>query len=213
MTQVIRINRLKPSLELINQAVEVVRAGGVIAYPTETFYGLGVNALNQRAIKKIYSIKKRSFSQPLLILIPDRDVLSQYVKDIPEIALKLTDKFWPGPLTLIFSASPDLPPILCAQTQKIAIRVSSHPIARALVKAFNLPITSTSANISGYSSPTTPYEVSLHLKGKVDLIIDGGKTRGGKPSTIIDVTQFPPRLIREGVISFQELRSYWSLAE
>ena len=213
MTQVIRINQLKPSLKLINRAVEVVRAGGVIAYPTETFYGLGVNALNREAIKKIYTIKKRSFTQPLLILIPDRNVLSQYVKDIPGIAMKLINKFWPGPLTLVFSASPDLPPLLCAHTQKIAIRISSHPIAQALVKSFNFPITSTSANISGYPSPTTPDEVSLQLKGKVDLIIDGGQTSGGKPSTIIDVTQFPPRLVREGAISFQELKSYWVLAE
>jgi len=208
LTQIIQIDLLKPSSESIIPAIEIMRTGGVVAYPTETFYGLGVDALNEDSIKKIYAIKKRSFSQPLLILIPHRDVLPEYVKDIPEVALKLINRFWPGPLTLIFFASPHLPPLLCAQTKKIAVRVSSHPIARALAEGTRFPITSTSANVSGSASPTTLEEVSLQLGNEVDLIIDGGRTTGGKPSTIIDVTQCPPRLIREGTIPFDELKTH-----
>ena len=208
MTQIIRIDPHNASPQAIVPAVEILRSGGVVAYPTETFYGLGVHALNEEAIKKIYAIKKRDFSQPLLILIPHRGVLSLYVKDVPEDALSLIERFWPGPLTLIFSASSHLPPILLGKTDKIAIRVSSHPIAQALTEGLNSPITSTSANISGDQSPATPKEVSSYLGGMIDLIIDGGKTPGQMPSTIVDVTISPPQLIREGMIPFSEILTF-----
>jgi Sua5/YciO/YrdC/YwlC family protein len=173
-----------------------------VAYPTETFYGLGVDALNQEAIRKIFSIKGRSFSQPLLVLIPGPDYLPRYVNEVPEVARRLMERFWPGPLTLIFFASPHLPPILLGEANKIAIRVSSHPIAQALAKGIDSPITSTSANVSGAPSPFTSEEVSFQLGDKIDLLIDGGRTPGEKPSTIIDVTISPPRLVREGPIPF-----------
>jgi L-threonylcarbamoyladenylate synthase len=208
LARIIRIDPRKVSSKATILALETIRKGGVVAYPTETFYGLGVDALNEDSIKKIYAIKKRNFSQPLLTLIPHRDVLPEYVKDIPEVARRLMGQFWPGPLTLIFFASPHLPPLLCAQTKKIAVRISSHPIAQALAEGAYSPITSTSANVSGSASPTTLEEVSLQLGEKVDLIIDGGRTTGGKPSTIVDVTQCPPRLIREGIIPFDELKTH-----
>ena len=209
MNRIIRVNPHKPSSESIIPAIEIIRIGGVVAYPTETFYGLGVDALNRDSIKKIYEIKKRHFSQPLLILIPSRDVLPEYVSGIPEVAWRLMGQFWPGPLTLIFFASPNLPPLLCAQTKKVAVRISSHPIAQALVEGTHSAITSTSANVSRSASPTTPEEVFLQLGNEVDLIIDGGRTTGEKPSTIIDVTQPPPRLIREGAISFHKIKHYY----
>lgn len=208
MARIIRINPVKPSYESIIPAVETIRTGGVVAYPTETFYGLGVDALNKDSLKKIYELKKRHFSQPLSILIYSRDVLPEYVEVIPELAWRLINQFWPGPLTLIFSASPPLPPLLCSQTKKVAIRISSHPIARALAEGLHSPITSTSANVSGSASCTTPEEVTLQLGDTVDLIIDGGRTAGDKASTIIDVTQSPPRLIREGAIPFDEIKLY-----
>ena len=192
-------------------AIEIMKTGGVIAYPTETFYGLGVDALSSNAIKKIYSIKKRELSQPLLILIPHSDLLPEYADNISDVAWKLIDQFWPGPLTIIFSASPHLPPLLCARTQKIAIRISSHPIARALTEGFNGPITSTSANITGLTSPATPKEVSFQLGNNLDMIIDGGPTSGGKPSTIVDLTTSPPQLVREGIIPFSEIQCVFQL--
>jgi Sua5/YciO/YrdC/YwlC family protein len=208
LTQKIRIDPYNISSQAIIPAVEILRSGGVVAYPTETFYGLGVNALNEEAVKKIYAIKKRDFSQPLLILIPHRGLLPLYVKDVPEDALMLIERFWPGPLTLIFSASPHLPSVLLGEANKIAIRVSSHPIAQALTNELNSPITSTSANVSGAQSPFTSEEVFFQLGDKIDVLIDGGRTPGEKPSTIIDVTISPPRLVREGAITYRKILEF-----
>lgn len=208
MTQIIRIDPQQSSLQSLISAVEILRAGGVVVYPTETFYGLGVDALNQKAIKKVFTIKGRSFAQPLLILIPEQDYLPRYVTEVSEKARRLMEHFWPGPLTMVFSASPQLPSILTAGTKKIAIRISPHPIARALTSAFAGPLTSTSANISGEQSPATAKEVFSHLGGMIDLIIDGGKTPGQMPSTIVDVTFSPPQLVREGVVPFSEILTF-----
>ena len=208
MVQIIPVDPLCPSSQSVITAVEIIRAGGVVAYPTETFYGLGVDALNQKAIKKVFTIKRRSFAQPLLILIPEQDYLPRYVTEVSEKARRLMEHFWPGPLTMVFSASPQLPSILTAGTKKIAIRISPHPIARALTSAFAGPLTSTSANISGEQSPATAKEVFSHLGGIIDLIIDGGKTPGQMPSTIVDVTFSPPQLVREGVVPFSEILTF-----
>lgn len=203
MTQIVRVDPDNISFEALIPAIEILKSGGVAAYPTETFYGLGVNALHEEAIKKIYAIKKRDFSQPLLILISHQDQLSLYVEDVSEDARMLIERFWPGPLTLIFSASHHIPTVLLGETDKIAVRVSSDPIARALTRRLNFPITSTSANLSGSQSPVTPEEVSQQLGDTIDILIDGGRTPGGKPSTIIDVTFSPPRLVRGGAIPFE----------
>jgi len=208
VVQIIPVDPLCPSSQSVITAVEIIRAGGVVAYPTETFYGLGVDALNQKAIKKVFTIKRRSFAQPLLILIPEQDYLPRYVTEVSEKARRLMEHFWPGPLTMVFSASPQLPSILTAGTKKIAIRISPHPIARALTSAFAGPLTSTSANISGEQSPATAKEVFSHLGGIIDLIIDGGKTPGQMPSTIVDVTFSPPQLVREGVVPFSEILTF-----
>jgi len=208
VTQIIRIDPQQSSPQSLISAVEILRAGGVVVYPTETFYGLGVDALNQKAIKKVFTIKGRSFAQPLLILIPEQDYLPRYVTEVSEKARRLMEHFWPGPLTMVFSASPQLPSILTAGTKKIAIRISPHPIARALTSAFAGPLTSTSANISGEQSPATAQEVFSHLGGMIDLIIDGGKTPGQMPSTIVDVTFSPPQLVREGVVPFSEILTF-----
>lgn len=208
MTQIIRTDPQQFSPQSLISAVEILRAGGVVVYPTETFYGLGVDALNQKAIKKVFTIKGRSFAQPLLILIPEQDYLPRYVTEVSEKARRLMEHFWPGPLTMVFSASPQLPSILTAGTKKIAIRISPHPIARALTSAFAGPLTSTSANISGEQSPATAKEVFSHLGGMIDLIIDGGKTPGQMPSTIVDVTFSPPQLVREGMVPFSEILTF-----
>lgn len=211
MTHIIQLNQLDISLKALAPAVEILKCGGVVAYPTETFYGLGVDAFNHEGIKKIFAIKGRPFVQPLLILIPDEGYLSDCVAEVPEKARILMERFWPGPLTLVFPASPRLPSLLTAGTRKIALRISLDPVARALTSAFAGPITSTSANISGGTSPSTAQEVILQLEGMVDLIIDGGKTPGQGPSTIVDVTFSWPRLVREGVVPFSEISSYLKL--
>ena len=205
MTQIIRIDPHQPGSQWLSPALEILQAGGVVAYPTETFYGLGVDAFNKVAIKKIFSIKERSFSQPFLILIPDRSYLPLCTAEVSRNARRLMEHFWPGPLTMVFSVSPNLPSVLTAGTKKIAVRISSHPIARALTSTFAGPLTSTSANISGGQSPASAEEVFSQLDGMIDLIIDGGKTPGQLPSTIVDVTFSLPRIVRAGVVPFNEI--------
>jgi L-threonylcarbamoyladenylate synthase len=189
----------------LDRARQVIISGGIVAFPTESFYGLGVKASDEEAISRLFRIKKRRDSSPVLVLIPSRDYLTDYVADVPELALRLIDKFWPGGLTLLFRATPDISQLLTAGTGKIGVRLSSHPVASALIKAVGSPITGTSANLSGQAGSVTAEEVCSSLGRAVDLILDGGKTGGGKGSTILDVTVNPPEIIREGMVGREEL--------
>ncbi len=189
------------------RAAEVIRAGGIVAFPTETFYGLGVDATNDSAIQRLFDIKKRSRDQPVLILIPDVDVLDRYVVKIRPTARRLMARFWPGGLTLVFEAAAGVSPLLTAGTGRIGVRLSSHPLATGLTRAVDRPITGTSANLSGRPGCLSAEEVSQALAGRLDFILDGGKTKGGKGSTILDVTIEPPVILREGMISRLELKS------
>lgn len=209
MSIILAIDPLRPVADALAPALEALRQGKVIAYPTETFYGLGVDALNLEAIQRIYEIKGKESAQPLLILIPSLQELGRYVIEVPAVARNLIDRYWPGPLTLIFHASALLPPLLCAHTKKVAVRVSPHPIAQALTAGFGRAITSTSANISGAPSTVTAAEVYAQIGATIDLIIDGGITPGEKPSTLVDITQSPPHLVREGAIPFAELQPFF----
>jgi L-threonylcarbamoyladenylate synthase len=187
------------------RAAQILLTGGMVAFPTETFYGLAVSALNEGAIGRLFAVKKRRSDSPVLILIPSLECLERYVKQVPETARVYMEKFWPGGLTLLFWAGPSISRLLTAGTDKIGIRLSSHPIATGLAKAIDAPITGTSANISGQPPCTNAHEVRDSLKGGVDLVLDGGETKGGKGSTILDVTANPPRILREGLISADNL--------
>ena len=201
MTKVIRIDIHQPDPVLIQEAASILREGGVVAYPTETFYALGADGLLEKAIQRLFEIKGRNFSNPIALIGGDDKDLSLITDDIPDAARPLMTAFWPGPLTLIFQASRLVQPRLTAGTGKIGIRISSHAIARGLATALRHPITATSANISGNPECTTAQEVSDRIGPLVDLIIDGGQTRGGKGSTMLDVTTFPPVVLREGAIA------------
>lgn len=192
----------------LNRAVEIICSGGVIAFPTESFYGLAVNAIDEGAIERLLDIKKRRGDHPILILIPSKDVLDQYVAHLSETAQRLIEQFWPGGLTLIFEAGPNISPLLTAGTGKIGIRLSSHPIATELAKGVGMPITGTSANISGQPACLNAREVFDSLGKEVDLILDGGVTKGGKGSTILDVTVAPPRVLREGIVGREMLKEF-----
>jgi L-threonylcarbamoyladenylate synthase len=189
----------------LRRAGQILFSDGIVAFPTETFYGLAVNALKEKAIGRLFSVKKRPSDRPVLILIPSLECLGRYVTQVPEIAIRLIDRFWPGGLTMLFQARSDVSSLLTAGSGKIGVRLSSHPIATGLAKIIDAPITGTSANISGYPPCTNAYEVRDHLKEEVDLILDGGDAKGGKGSTILDVTVVPPRILREGVISTDDL--------
>lgn len=190
------------------KAADLIRAGGMVAYPTESFYGLAVNAADEEAIQRLFAIKKRRSDHPVLILIHSIEVLDRCVASIPEIAHKLIRQFWPGGLTLVFKAGSNLSPLLSACTGKIGIRLSSHPVATALVKAVGIPITGTSANISGQPACVNAVEV-LHSLGKgVDLILNGGATKGAPGSTILDITVTPPKILRQGIVGREQLSAF-----
>jgi L-threonylcarbamoyladenylate synthase len=197
----IRVDPLNPAEEDLRKALAILESGGVIAYPTETFYGLGADAGNEKAVEKIYAIKGRTFTKPLPLIIGDRKDLDRYVELVPETARILMTVFWPGALTLVFEASQFVLPRLMGGTGKIGIRLSSHPIASRLSGMLSRPVTATSANLSGEKECSSAYDIPEALRNRVDAIIDGGQTPGGLGSTIVDVTTDPPSLLRAGVIS------------
>jgi L-threonylcarbamoyladenylate synthase len=205
-TPVIRTYNEKDLRNGVDRARHIILSGGIVAFPTESFYGLAVNASDENAIGRLFKIKKRMDNMPVLVLIPSLEYLKGYVADVPEIALRLIGRFWPGGLTLLFKAGSAISPLLTADTRKIGIRISSHPLAAALARAVDSPITGTSANISGKPGCVTAKEVYSSLGRGVDLILDGGETKGGKGSTILDVTVDPPEIIREGMISRKQMQ-------
>jgi L-threonylcarbamoyladenylate synthase len=200
MTLLLKIDPGKPDAEKLAEAVRVLCEGGIVAFPTETFYGLGADARNETAVEKIFRIKGRNFRNPLSVIVAnDREVIP-LVEEIPAAATILMQAFWPGPLTLIFRAAPSVSSRLTGGTGKIGIRVSSHPIARFLAAGLAGPLTATSANPSGGPECSTADGASHALGDLPDAIIDGGPTPGGSGSTILDVTVFPPCILREGAI-------------
>jgi len=199
---------LKADSKGIERASQLILQGGVVAFPTETFYGLGADAGDVVALQKVFQIKGREENKPLLLLVADRAWVQDLVKKISPAAEALIERFWPGPLTLVFEASAHLPPILTANTGKVGLRVSSHPVTQALVQAVGRAITGTSANLSGQASPSLAAQVSQALGRKVDAILDGGKTAGGLGSTVLDVSAVLPKIIRQGAISQEELAPF-----
>ncbi len=189
----------------LDEAVAIILKGGIVAFPTESFYGLGADATNPDAIKRLFTIKKRDPNLPILILISSLSELPKYAAFVPPEAKRAGEKFWPGGLTMVFQSSPILPLVLTAGNGKVGIRVSSHPLAHALSKALNVPITGTSANLSGRAACVTADQVLESLGDDLDLILDGGITEGKYPSTILDVTSDPPIIIREGMIGVEEI--------
>jgi len=194
----------------LKKAVAVILSGGVVAFPTESFYGLAVNATDEEAIQRLFAVKKRKSDQPMLILVWSVEVLDQYVSHISKVAHELINQFWPGGLTLVFDARPNISPLLTAGKGKIGIRLSSHPVATQLARAVNAPITGTSANISGQPASMSATEVFRSLGEMVDMILDGGETKGGKGSTILDTTATPPRILREGMVGREQLKGFIS---
>jgi L-threonylcarbamoyladenylate synthase len=193
------------SPEAIPVALEVLRNGGLVAFPTDTVYGVGALAFDGRAIESIYAAKDRPMEKAIPVLIGDIADLERVGMDIPESARKLAARFWPGPLTVLVPRRPDLPEAVSA-TATVGVRVPDHEVARALLREAG-PMAVTSANISGAQSPITAQEVQEQLGGRIRLILDGGSTPGGVPSTLVDCTTPELRLLREGPLSLEELIS------
>lgn len=189
--------------EEIKNAVEILKRGGIIAFPTDTVYGLGANAFDSRAVARIYEIKERPKHQPFPLLIKDTTQISILAEPISEFALFLAGRFWPGGLTLVLSKSASLPKHLSSQST-VAVRIPDHTIPMALIQGLGKPIIGTSANISSQPNTLTVDEVKQRLGDNVDLIIDGGRCSGGE-STIVDITGEVPIILRQGIIPQYEI--------
>ena len=208
MAITLQIDSHHPDNDTLLKSIEFITAGKTIAFPTETFYALGVSAYHEEALKKVFAIKGRDYDKPLSLLIEGEAMLKEVVSEIPSLATTLMQEFWPGGLTLIFKVSAKISPLVTAHTNTVAVRNPSHPIARMLVKSAKCPLTATSANLSGEKSCSSAEEVVKSLGNTVDLIIDGGQTEGLLPSTIVDLTSTPPKIVREGIISPEQLKTF-----
>ena len=205
-TQFVKIDIENPQEDRIAAAAKILREGGLVALPTETVYGLGGNALDPEAASKIYAAKGRPSDNPLIAHIADREALEELVAEIPPAAQILMDRYWPGPMTLVFPKTDKVPYGTTGGLDTVAVRMPSHPIARALIRAAGVPVAAPSANVSGRPSPTKAEHVLEDMDGRIDMILDGGEVGIGLESTIIDVTGPIPSLLRPGFISEEMLR-------
>jgi len=193
------------SSNALSLALDILRSGGLVAFPTDTVYGAGALAFDGKAIESIYIAKDRPIEKAIPILIADMEDMEKVGMDIPQTAYKFAARFWPGPLTCVIPKQPTLPEAVSA-TSTVGVRVPDHEVARALLRAAG-PMAVTSANISGAQSPSTAEEVYAQLNGRIPLIIDGGTTPGGVPSTVVDCSTSELKILREGPISIEELLS------
>lgn len=194
---------MSPSIKLLDQiarAAYIVREGGVIGYPTETIYGLGCDATNTDAVQRIYRLKGRSYQSPMLVLIKDRDHLSRWVEEIQGYVTGFMDRFWPGPLTLVFHAATDLESPILGESRSLAVRISSDPVCVRLFQAWDGALVSTSANKTGEKTPVSAEDVRTAFGDGVDFVIDDGERTSELPSTIMDVRRDVPVIVREGAI-------------
>ena len=205
-TKVIRMNPQELDMEGIREAGEILRQGGLVAFPTETVYGLGGNGLDPQASAKIYRAKGRPSDNPLIIHIADMEDLEKIVKEVPESAKKLASVYWPGPLTMIFQKSDIVPYETTGGMDTVAVRMPDHPLAQALIRAGGGYVAAPSANTSGRPSPTMASHVEEDLDGKIDMILDGGPVGIGLESTIVDFTEEIPTILRPGYINQEMVR-------
>ncbi len=203
--KIIHVDPLNLRHDQILSASRMIGTGGVIIFPTQYLYGLGADALNAEAVDRIYEIKRRSHSKPILVFIAQQADLSRLVRQIPSAAESIMNAFWPGAVTIVFKAMDTLPANLTAGSNKIGVRMPRHPVASALTKVFGGPVTATSANITGDSGCSTVSDIAPGVAGQVDLILDAGPLKGGLGSTVVDVTVDPPKIIREGAICAKDI--------
>ncbi|MBK8138196.1 MAG: threonylcarbamoyl-AMP synthase [Chloroflexi bacterium] len=204
-TIILHIDPAAPESDVISRAADVIRAGGLVAFPTETVYGLGADALNAEAVDRIYRAKRRPANDPLITHIANVRDMFKLADRIPAFAGPLAEAFWPGPLTMVMNRAMSVPNNVSSGLPTIAIRMPIHPVARALIEAAGTPIAAPSANTFTRPSATTAAHVLEDLFGRVDVVIDGGPTPLGLESTVIDLTQYPPVVLRPGGIVLEDL--------
>ena len=200
MTTVHRVDARHPDGPGLDAAAAVLEAGGTVAFPTESFYGLGADALDPEAVARVFRIKGRAESRPVLVLVDSVERALSLVAGAGTEVRALMARHWPGPLTLVLPAAPTVPPAITAGTGTVGVRVPGHPVTLALLRAAGRALTGTSANRSGEPPPSCADEVARQLPGLVDVILDGGPTAGGAGSTVADCTVWPPRILRQGPV-------------
>ncbi len=205
-TRVVSVDPKRPQPEVIQQGCEVLRGGGLVAFPTDTLYALGANALDARAIERVLTVKGRHHGKPLSVLVPSVETGAGLALLVPDGVHNLMCAFWPGALTIIVKASPAIPPVLTAATGTIGLRMPAGPVAQALLAAFGGPIIGTSANKTGGADPADARTVQKTIGGQIDLILDGGRVTLGVPSTVIDCTTDPARVLREGAVARSKIQ-------
>lgn len=198
--RLLKVNPNEPEEQAISIAADILKNGGLVAFPTETVYGLGANLLNKKTIERLYKVKKRPKDKPLTVHISDMKMLKKMVSEVPVIAKMLIDKFWPGPLTVILNSK---------KGGKIGFRMPSNPVALSLIKESRVPIVAPSANLSGNKPPCNINEVLEDLSDNIDMVLDGGQTTVGIESTVVDTTVFPCKVLREGAITKSSLKDAW----
>lgn len=206
-TRVFTVNPLHPEAAAIAEAAEILRSGGLVAFPTETVYGLGADATSTSAVARIFEAKQRPLTDPIIVHIGDYAVLEGIALQIPPIVETLAKHFWPGALTLILERSSAIPAIVSASQPTVAIRMPASPVAQAFIHAANLPIAAPSANAFSRPSATTAAHVLQDLAGRIDAVIDGGATAIGVESTVLDLTGERPTILRPGGVSLETLQA------
>jgi len=206
MTDVIRVSPDNPDPAAVARAAECLRRGGLVAFPTETVYGLGVNALDREAVRRLFAAKQRPTNDPLIVHVTSIDSIAALTLRVPDALETLARRFWPGPLTLVVPRSPQVPDEVTAGLATVAVRVPLHPVARALIEAAAVPVAAPSANLFSRPSPTQASHVIDDLSGRIDLVVDGGPTTIGVESTVLDLTSDPPTILRPGAVTADMLR-------
>lgn len=205
-TQVFTVDPSRPDLAVLARPAAILAAGGLVAFPTETVYGLGANGLDAAAVAAIYRAKGRPADNPLILHIADLSDLDRLVADVPPAAAALTRRYWPGPLTVVLPRRPIVPDIVTGGLDTVAVRMPDHPVARALIRLARVPVAAPSANTSGRPSPTDAAGVLADMRGRIDAVVDGGPCRIGVESTVVDCTTAVPTILRPGGITLEMLK-------
>lgn len=190
---------------MLEKATELIKQGKIVVFPTETVYGIGTNGLDEQAVKRLYEVKKRPLNKPISLLVSNMEMLKSIAKDITELEYKIMEKFFPGPLTIILKKKDIVPDIVTAGQETVGVRMPSGEIARKLVELSGVPIAAPSANISGEPSGTNLSEIKKHFEGNVDFYIDGGNSELGISSTIVQVIDGKPKILRQGSITLEQI--------
>ena len=212
ITEVIRVDPAAPGVDAIARAAAIIRNGGLVAFPTETVYGLGAHALDRDAVRRIFDAKGRPSTDPLIVHVASFEALSPLTRDVPALAATLASRFWPGPLTMVLPKSALVPDEVTAGLGTVAVRVPMHPVARALILEAGVPVAAPSANLFSRPSPTSAAHVLEDLNGRIDAVLDGGTTTFGVESTVIDLSGSMPTVLRPGAVTLAALREVTSVA-